>query len=136
MLVAQLCLTLCDHVDCTLPGSSVHGIFQARILEWVALPSPGDLRNPGQNPKSPTLQVDSLPSEPSGKPKNTGVDNLSLLQGIFLAQELNWGLLHCRRILYQLSYQGSPNLSLTSPKVINDTISALEAQQTSLTNLA
>ena len=36
MKVFQLCLTLCDHMDCSLPGSSVHGIFQARILEWVA----------------------------------------------------------------------------------------------------
>ena len=38
VLVAQLCLTLCDPVDCSPPGSSVHGIFQARILEWVAVP--------------------------------------------------------------------------------------------------
>ena len=57
-------------------------------------------------PRSPTLQGDSLPSEPSVKPKNTGVGSLSLLQGIFLIQELNLGLLHCRQILYQLSYQG------------------------------
>ena len=85
---------------------------------------------------SPTLQEDSLPSGAPGKPKNTGVNSPTLLQGIFLTQESNWGLLHCRQILYQLSYQGSPNLSLTSAKVINDTTSALEAQQTSLTNLA
>ena len=55
---------------------------------------------------SPTLQADSLPSEPPGKPKNTGVGSLSLLQGIFLAQESNRGLPHCWQILYQLSYQG------------------------------
>ena len=48
-----------------------------------------------------------LPAEPQGKPKNTGVGNLSLLQQIFLTQELNQGLLHCRWILYQLNYQGS-----------------------------
>ena len=52
--------------------------------------------------------MDSLPAEPRGKPKNTGVGSLSLLQGIFPIQELSWGLLHCRWILYQLSYQGSP----------------------------
>ena len=52
-------------------------------------------------------QVDSLPAEPPGKPKNTGVGSLSLLQGIFPTQKLNQGLLHCRRILYQLSYQFS-----------------------------
>ena len=50
----------------------------------------------------------SLPAKPPGKLKNTGVDSLSLLQGIFSTQELNWDLLHYRRIFYQLSYQGSP----------------------------
>ena len=61
--------------------------------------------NPGIEPRFPALQTDSLPMEPQGKPKNTGVGILSLLQWILLTQELNWGLLHCRRILYQLSYQ-------------------------------
>ena len=60
------------------------------------------------------MQANSLPSEPPGKPKNTGVGSLSLLQGIFLTQELNWGLLHCRWILYQLSYQGSPDICITN----------------------
>ena len=68
----------------------------------------GNLPNPGIEPRSPALRADSLPAEPQGKPKNTGVGSLSLLQGIFPPQELNWGLLHCRQILYQLSYQGSP----------------------------
>ena len=66
-------------------------------------PSPGDLLNTGIKPRSPTLQVDSLPPEPQGKSKNTGVGSLSLLQGIFLTQGSNKGLLHCRQILYQLS---------------------------------
>ena len=85
------------------------GILQTGILEWVAMPPPpGDLRNQASNkPRSPTLQADSLPSEPPGKPKNNGVGSLSLLQRIFPIQESNQGLLHCRRILYQLSYQGS-----------------------------
>ena len=56
------------------------------------------------------MQVDSLPAEPPGKPKNTGVGSLSLLQRIFPTQELNLGLLHCRWILCQLSYEGSPNM--------------------------
>ena len=43
---------------------TVHEVLQARILEWVAIPSPGDRPNPGIEPKSPTLQVDSLPAEP------------------------------------------------------------------------
>ena len=50
-----------------------HGIFQARVLEWVPFPSPGDLPKPGIEPGSPGLQADALPSEPPGKPqrKNT-----------------------------------------------------------------
>ena len=68
-------------------------------------PSPGDLTNSEIEPRSPALQVDSLQAEPPGKPKNIGVGSLSLLQQIFPAQESNWGLLHCMRILYQLSYQ-------------------------------
>ena len=60
----------------------------------VGFPSPGDLTIPGIEPRSPALQADSLPAEPQGKPKNTGVGSLSLLQGIFLAQESNQGLLH------------------------------------------
>ena len=59
-------------------------------------PSPGDLPNPRIKPRSPMLQVDSLPAKPQGKPKNTGVGSLSLLQWIFPTQESNWGLLHCR----------------------------------------
>ena len=76
----------------------------------VSIPSPGDLPNPGIKPRSPISQVDSLPAEPQGKPKNTGVGRLSLLQWIFLNQELNWGLLHCRWIFYQLRYQVFPDL--------------------------
>ena len=97
--------TLCEPKDYT-----VHGILEAKILEWVAFPfSRGGLPNPRVEPRSPTLQADSLPAEPPGKPKNTGVGSLSLLQWIFPTQESNQGLLLCRRILYQLSYQGSPS---------------------------
>ena len=106
MKVTQLCLTFCDPFHCI-----VHGILQARILEWVAIPFSRDLPNPRTEPGSLAFQVDSLPSEPPGKPKNTGVGSLSFLQGIFLTQESNEGLLHRRWILYQLSYQGSPVLS-------------------------
>ena len=64
----------------------------------------GIFPNPETEPRSPSLHADFLPVEPQGKPKNTGVGSLSLLQGIFLTQESNRGLLHCRWILYQLSY--------------------------------
>ena len=68
VLVTQSCLTLGDPMDCSLPGSSVHEILQARILEWVASP---------------------------------------FSRGSFLTQGLNLQILHCRQILYCLSYLGS-----------------------------
>ena len=76
-LITKSCPTLCNPVDCSLPGSSVHGILQARILEW---------------------------------------ETHFLLQGIFMTQELNRGLLHCRQILYRLSHQGIPKLKLIKMK--------------------
>ena len=63
MKVAQLCPTLCDPMD-----YAVHGILQARILAWVAF-----LPNPRIEPRSPTLQVETLPAKLQGKPKNIGV---------------------------------------------------------------
>ena len=96
--VAQLCPTLGDPMDC--PWNSL-----GQNTSGQPFPSPGGLPKPGMEPKSPALQVDSLPAEPQGKPKNTGVGSLSPLQQIFPTQELNQGLLHCRWILYQLSYQ-------------------------------
>ena len=80
--------------DCTF-----HGILQARILEWVPITSLVDLPNPGIKPRSFTLQADSLPAEPQGKPQNTGMSSLSLLQWIFSTQESNQGLLCCRQVL-------------------------------------
>ena len=76
---------------------------------WSELPfpCPGDLPNPEIDPVTPALQADSLPSEPPGKSKNTGVGSLSLLQGNFPTRESNQGILHCRGILSQLSYPGS-----------------------------
>ena len=85
---------------------TVHGILQARILEWVAIPF-SRRSSSGIEPRSLTLQEDSLPAELLGKPKYTGVGSLSLLQGILATQESNQGLLHCRQILYQLSYVAS-----------------------------
>ena len=68
VLVVQPCLTLCDPMDCRPPCSPVHGILQARILEWVAILFPRDLPDPGIELGSPALQADSLLSEPPGKP--------------------------------------------------------------------
>ena len=105
--VAQSRLTLCDPMDCSPPGPSVHGILQARILEWVAVP----FSRESSQPRNWT-QVSSIAGEffTIWATRNTGVGSLSLLPGIFLTQELNRGLLHCRRILYQHSYQGTTHL--------------------------
>ena len=93
--VAQSCLTI-QSMEFSSP----------EYWSGYPFPSPGDLPNPRIKPRSPTLQADSLPAEPQGKPKNTGVGSLSLHQQIFLTQELNCGLQHCRQILYHLSHQG------------------------------
>ena len=106
-LVIQSCLTLCDPMDNSLPSSLPQGFSRQEYSSGLSCPPPGDLPNPGIKPRCLALQADSLPSEPTGKPKNTGVGSLFLLQGIFLIQEANQGLLHGRQILYQLSYQGS-----------------------------
>ena len=91
--VAQLCMTLCNPMENFLGQNT--GVGSLSLLQEPS---------PGVEPRSPALQVDSLPADPQGKPKNTGVGSLSLLQRIFLIQESNWGLLHCRKILYQLNY--------------------------------
>ena len=70
VLVTQSCLTVCDPMDCSPPGSSVHEIF-SRQGYWSVLPfpSPGDLPNPGIEARSPALQADSLPTELQWKPQ-------------------------------------------------------------------
>ena len=81
-----------------------HGLQPARLLcPWnfpgkntgagLSFPTSGDLPNPGVEPRSPALQADSSQAEPPGKPKNTGMGGLSLLQEIFPTLELNWDLL-------------------------------------------
>ena len=101
MLVTQSCLTLCDPVDCSPQAPLTMAFRRQEYWSGLPFPSPGDLPNPGIKPRSLAKHVDSLPSEPQGKPKNTGVGSLFFLQWIFLIQELNWGLLHCKWILYQ-----------------------------------
>ena len=99
-LVAQSCPTLCNPMDCSLPGSSVHGDSLGKNM-GVGCHAlfQGIFPTQGSNPGPPSLQVESLPSEPPGKPKNTGMGSVSLLQGNFLIQESTWGLPHCRQIL-------------------------------------
>ena len=99
--VTQLCLTVCDPMDCM-------EFCRPEYWSGQPFPSPGDLPNPGMESRSPTLQADSLPVEPPGKPKNTEVGSLSLLQGIFPNQKLNRGPLHCRQILLPTELLGKP----------------------------
>ena len=123
-------------MNCSLPSSSVHGILQARILEWVAISfsrrssQPRDQTqvsyiagrhfnlcatreaNESCSVVSDSLWPHGLYSPWYSPGQNTGVDSLSLLQGIFPTQELNPYLLHCRRILYLLSHKGRPTWKL------------------------
>ena len=107
---------------------TIQSMELSRTQYWSGypLPSPGDLPNLGTEPRSLALQADSLPAEPLGSPRmgilewiaTTKMSSLSLLQQIFLTQESNWGLLHRRQILYQLSYQGNPIIYLTHPLLV------------------
>ena len=68
VFVTQSCLILSNPMDYSPPGSSVHGIIQEEYWRGLPFPSPGHLPNPGIEPESSALQVDSLPTEVSGKP--------------------------------------------------------------------
>ena len=130
--VAQLRPTLCEPMDCNPPGSSVHGISQVEVLEWVAISSPrGSSQHknqtciscngrqilyhwPTKESESRSVVSNSLPPCELCSPwnslgQNTGVGSLSLLHGIFPTKGSNPDLLHCRQILYQLSHQGRPS---------------------------
>ena len=108
------CLTLCNTWIVTHQAPLSMGFSRKEYWSGLPCPPPGDLPNSGIEPKFPALQVDSLPSEPPGKPKNTGGGSLSLLQGIFLTQELNHGLLHCRWIFLPVElkpcFSGEPQI--------------------------
>ena len=115
-LVTQSCPTLSDPVDCSPPGSSVHGILQARVLEWVAMPSSRGSSQPRDRTQVSHTAGGFFIIWATRETLENWVGSLSLLQRIFLTQELNWGLLHCRWILYQMSYQGSLFKSLLPAK--------------------
>ena len=112
--VAQLCPTCSNPMDCSPPGSSVHGIFQARVLEWGAIAF-----SESCSVMSNSLRPHGLYSPWNSPGQNTGVGSLSLFQGIFPTQGSNPGLLHCRWILYQLSHKGSPHKAVVKTKGIN-----------------
>ena len=86
---------------------TVHGTLQARILEWVTFPFSGRSSQPRDQTQVSHISGGFFTSWATREAQEYGVGSLSFLQGIFPTQELNQGLLHCRRILYQLSYEGS-----------------------------
>ena len=89
-------------MNCSLPGSSVHGDSPGKNtgVGCCAL-SRGSSQPSDQTQVSHIAGMDYLPSQPQGKPKNTGVDSPSILKGNFPAQESNWGLLHCRQATWE-----------------------------------
>ena len=94
-------------MECNLPGFSVHGDTPGKNTEVGCMPFYKGSSQHRVKPRSPAFEEDSLLSEPPGKPMNTGVGSLSLLQEIFQTQGSNQGFLHCRWILYSCC-QGSP----------------------------
>ena len=113
-LVSQLYLTLCNPIDCSPPGSSVHGNSPGKNTGVVAMPSSRGSFQPRDWTQVSCIVGWFFTNSHKGSP--TGVVSLSLLQPIFLTQESNHGLLHCRQILYQLNYQGKGFL-MASPHV-------------------
>ena len=98
---------LCESGSCSVVSNSatpwtIQPMEFSRPEYWSGypFPSPGDLLNPRIEPRSLILQADSLSAEPQGKAEDTVMGSLSLLQWIFLTQESNRGLLHCRWILF------------------------------------
>ena len=102
--VAQSCLTLCDPMDHT-----VHGILQARIPDWVIFPFSRESSQPRDWTQVCHIAGRFFTSWATREAQEYWSSSLSFLQQTFPTQELNQGLLYCRRILYQLSYQGSPD---------------------------
>jgi len=102
--VTQSCSTPRDPTDCSPLSSSVHGILQARILEWVAMPSSRESSQSRNRTQVSCIAGGFF----TISAKNMGVGSLSFLQGVITTQKSNRGLLNCMQILYQMSYQGSP----------------------------
>ena len=100
-LVTQSSLTLSDPMDCSPPGSSAHGILQTRILEWVSMPSSRGSPQPRDKTQVSCFVRGFFTISATREAMNTGLSSLSRLQGIFLDQESNQSLLHCRWVLYQ-----------------------------------
>ena len=108
----QSSLTLCDTMNYNLPCSTVPGILQARILEWAAFSFSRGSSQPRDRTQVSCITGGFFTCWATTEAQDTGVGSLSLLQWIFPTQESNRGLLHCRLILYQQSYEESPYVSI------------------------
>ena len=103
-------------MKCSPPGSSVHGILQAWILEWVAMPTSGDLPNPGIEPRTPALQAASLQSEPPGKPLACRIFIFSpLVRSKLLLALFTWETVWCRGRKWSSGVLGSRPGSVVDP---------------------
>ena len=91
-------------MDCNLLGFSVHGILQARILVGSPFPSPGDLPDPGMEPRSPALEADTLTSEPPGKRCNATYVNF------WFSLSVVFTLYTTEHRISQTEFRGSPNV--------------------------
>ena len=100
---------LLSHVWLFVTPWTIESMEFSRPEYWNGQPFPSPGYLPGIEPRSPALQADSLPADPQGKAKNTGVGSLSLLQWIFLTQESNRGFLHCRQIFLPTELLGEGN---------------------------
>ena len=105
--VSQSCLTLCDPMDYT-----VHGILQARVLEWVAIPFSRGSSQPRIEPRYSAMQVDFLPAELPRKPKNTGVGSLSFLKQIDPGIELGSPALQVDSLQAELPFSLASDLKV------------------------
>ena len=103
VLDAQLSPTLCDPMDCSPPGSSVHGILQARILKWDVISFSRGSSKPRLKARSPALQANSLPSEPPGKPQEYWWVAICFPRGFFQPKDQTC---IAGEMLYSLSHQG------------------------------
>ena len=131
------CLTLCDPMDYSPPGSSVHGILQARIMEWAAIPFSGDLPDPGIKPRSPALQAGSLPSEPLGKPHRADIEISFIFQKYHMVANGAWFLRGWRTFrfkqhLLSTYYVQGTLLDATEDAKIHETVPASQCLWKSL----
>ena len=107
-------VSLCGHMDCSPQGSFVHGIFQAKILEWLPFPSPGDLPNPGIKRASPAFAGRFFTTAPPGKPHPGICKPIVMLRHTVLSSGFHFDHQHMDKSAEQVSYTcGSSSLNFT-----------------------